>query len=117
DRVEVHLLEPRAAILDDTARHHLEAVDERDRLLAAVRLEVADDDIDAAALELARLHEHLIGLADARRVAEEHLEVTAAAGTRLRNCGKPRTPMPSAPPISRSSGVPPSRFRQLRRRL
>src|SRR5262249_4042557 len=116
DRLGVHLLEAGAAVLDDRARHHLEAVDERDRLFAAVRLEVADDDVDALPLQLARLGEHLVGLADAGGVAEEDLEAAARA-RRVGHCGKTRTSIPSALPIRRSSGVPPSRLRQLRRRL
>jgi hypothetical protein len=40
-------------------------------------LDHADDDIDAVQLALARLREHLVGLADAGRGAEEDLELAA----------------------------------------
>ena len=46
----------------------------------AVRLEVPDDDVDAVAGHRAGLGEHLVRLADAGRVAEEHLEPAAHAG-------------------------------------
>ena len=46
---------------------------------AAVRLDEADDDVDALLAQAARGREHRIGLADARRGAEEHLQPTAPA--------------------------------------
>ena len=64
----------RAAILDDLAGNGLQTLAERDRLLAPVRLEVADHDVDAAPLQLVGFGQHLVGLADASGVAQEHLE-------------------------------------------
>ena len=43
--VEVHLLERLTLVLDALAREHLEALEQRLGLLAAVRLDHADDDI------------------------------------------------------------------------
>ena len=75
--VGVHLFEARAAVLDDLAGNGFQILAERDRFLAAVRLEVADDDVDAAPFQLVGFRQHLVGLADARGVAQEHLEPAA----------------------------------------
>ena len=78
DGVGVHLLERRAAVLDDLARDGLQPLGQRDGVLAPVRLEVADHDVDALrACSSLRLGQHLIGLADAGGVAQEDLEPTA----------------------------------------
>ena len=83
-----------------------------------MRLEIADDDVDALTLQLVRFGQHLVGLADAGGIAEEHLETTPArCGIGHGQCGKTRTSMPSASRIRRSSGVPSRRVRQVRRRL
>ena len=63
-----------AAIIDHAARQHLEALEQRAGLGAAVRLDEADDDVDPLVLQAARALQHRIGLADAGRSAEEHLE-------------------------------------------
>ncbi len=73
----IHVFELRAAVLVDSARDELEALGLRDGFGAAVGLEVADDDIDAFVLQLLGLRQHLIGLADARRVAEKDFEFAA----------------------------------------
>ena len=65
DRVDVHLLERRAAVLDACARHDLEAADLLGGLRAAVRLDEADDDVGAALGAPATLAEHRERLADA----------------------------------------------------
>ena len=79
DGVEVHLLEPLAPVFDAPARNDLEPVEQRLGLLAAVRLDDADDDIVAVLLAGARLLQHLVGLADAGRGADENLELADAA--------------------------------------
>ena len=55
----------------------LEASGQPVGLGAAMRFHHADDDIGAFQLALARLRQHFIGLADARREAEEYLEPAA----------------------------------------
>ena len=50
---------------------------------AAVRLDHADDDVDAFEPALTALAQHLIGLADARRGTEKHLEPPARLPARL----------------------------------
>jgi hypothetical protein len=52
DRVEVHLLERLAAVLDPSSRNDLEALEERRGLGAPVRLDDADDDVEALATPL-----------------------------------------------------------------
>ena len=68
-----------AVIFDDAARQDLEALEQRAGLGAAVRLDEADDDVDALGLEAARARQHRVGLADARRGAEEHLQPARAS--------------------------------------
>ena len=63
-------------------RQALEALEQGLGLGAPVRLDVADDDVDAARLQHARFFQHLVGLADARGGAEEDLEL-AALGLRF----------------------------------
>ena len=59
DGVEVHLFEPVTLVLDAPARDDFETVEQRLGLLAAMRLDDADDDVDAfAALRLSGL-QHL----------------------------------------------------------
>ena len=99
DGLGVHFLEPCAAVLDEPTWNRLQPFDQRDRFLAPVRLEVADDDVDAAPLQLAGFGQHLVGLADAGGVAEEHLQASACAPF-VAHCGKTRTSMPSAWRIS-----------------
>ena len=70
DRVDVHLLERRAAVVDRAARDDLEVADLRGGLLSPVRLDDADDDVGAAVPAAAALVEHRERLADARRRAE-----------------------------------------------
>ena len=80
DRVDVHLLERRAAVFDALPRDHLEVADLRARQLAAVGLDEADDDIGPAAAAPAALAEHRVRLADARRRAEVDAERAAGHG-------------------------------------
>ena len=57
----------------------LQPLDQRRRLLAAVRLDEPDHDVDAALLERVRLFQHAVGLADARREADVQLQPAALA--------------------------------------
>ena len=85
-RVEVHLRQRVAAVFDRAARHDLEAVEEAFGLGTPVGLHDADDDIDTFLEARACGGEHLVGLADAGRGAEEQLQPTAH--TLLRGCQK-----------------------------
>ena len=69
-RVEIHLLERRAAVLDLAPRDDLEVAELLDRLRAAVGLDDADDDVGAPLGTAAALVEHVVGLAYARRGPE-----------------------------------------------
>ena len=69
--VEVHLGERVALIGNNPARDDFEPLKKRLGLLAAMRLDNADDDIDALGLFCPRHGQHFIGLADAGRGAEK----------------------------------------------
>ena len=77
--VEVHLLEPTILVLKAMARDDLQPLDQRFSFRAPVRLDKADDHIDAFLPSGARLLQHLIGLADPWGGAEEDLELTGVA--------------------------------------
>ncbi len=79
-RVEVHLVEHALAVVDEPARDGLDAGQHRLRLDAAVGLDHPGDDVDALGEAPARRLQHGVGLADARRRAEEDLQL---AGARL----------------------------------
>ena len=66
DRVDVHLLERRAAVLDALARDDLEVADLVGRLRAAVRLDEADDDVLAVLAPAPALVQHRERLARRR---------------------------------------------------
>ena len=74
DRVEVHLAEGDAAVLDRPRRDDLQVADLLGGLGAAVGLDEADRDVDALLLEPVPLAEHRVGLAHAGRRAEVDLE-------------------------------------------
>ena len=78
DGVEVHLLEPLALVFEPPARNDLEALQQRFRLLAAVGLDDADDDVVAVLLAGAGLLQHLVGLADAGGGADENPQLADA---------------------------------------
>ena len=65
-------------------QNDLEALEQRLGLLAAVRLDHADDDIDALVPLGARRLQHLVGLADARRGAEKILSRPSGLAPRRR---------------------------------
>ncbi|MEY9757287.1 hypothetical protein ABIE73_004682 [Bradyrhizobium yuanmingense] len=76
-RVEVHLLDDLAAVVQPLARDHFEAAHQRLGLGTAMGLDETDHDIDAGlALGLGAL-QHLVGLADAGSGADEDLQPAA----------------------------------------
>ena len=79
-RRQVHLLQRPAAIGHGASRDHLEALCLRDRLRAAVRLEVADHDVAAVVGLGGALLEHAVGLAHARGHADEDLQASSLVG-------------------------------------
>ena len=70
NRVEIHLLERRAAVLDRPSWHDLEVGHLLGGLRAAVRLDVADDDVRASLGPAVPLAQHRKRLADAGRGTE-----------------------------------------------
>ena len=79
DRVEVHLLQPSAAVFDPLPRDSLETFQQRLGFLPPVRLHDADDDIVTVAPAGAGGLQHRIGLADAGCRTDEHPELALAA--------------------------------------
>jgi hypothetical protein len=61
-RVEVHLLDHQAAVVDAPARHGLEPFEQRRGVGAAMCFDEAEDDVDAAAAQRVCFLEHAIGL-------------------------------------------------------
>ena len=78
-RVEVHLLERLVLVVEPLARQHFEALQQRFGLRAAVGLDHADDDVGARLQPGVRALQHLVGLADAGRGADEDLQPAGAA--------------------------------------
>ena len=78
-RVEIHLWQRTAFILEPLARNDLEAFEQRLGLFAAMRLDHADDNVLAVLQAGARLLQHLVSLADAGSGAEEDLQLAGAA--------------------------------------
>ncbi len=74
DRVDVHLLERHAAILDLSEWHALEVADKRFGFGTPVSNHDADDDVDALRLQLVRLFEHLVRLPDTGGGADVHAQ-------------------------------------------
>ncbi len=79
-RVEVHLLDGRAAIRDLAAGNDLEIAELLDRLGATVGLDDADHDVSAPLLAAAALVEHVVCLADAGRGSEVDAERSSSHG-------------------------------------
>src|SRR5262249_41041565 len=78
-----HLLDDRLADRHMAAAHHLQAARLGARLLALVRLQVADRDIAAGVGFGLALLQHPVGLADPRGHAEEDLVAARGHGARL----------------------------------
>lgn len=83
DGVEVHLVEDAPLVVDLAARDQLIAFDQRQGFLAAVRLDDADHHVHAVGQPGAAGHQHLVGLADAGRGAEENPQAAALLPLRL----------------------------------
>lgn len=87
DSTGIHLFEGAVAIDDVAAWDEFEAFGFGDGIFAAMRFEVADNDVVTLLAEAVALFEHLIGFADAGGVAEKDLEFAAAAGRALIHAG------------------------------
>ena len=83
DGVDIHLVEHAALVVDLPARDDLKAFDQRLGFLAAVRLDDADHHVDPVGQSGAARHQHLVGLADAGRRAEENPQTTALLPLRM----------------------------------
>ena len=76
--VEVHLVQAAALVVDMFSRNDLQAGQQGFGLRPAMRFDDAGDDVGSGAGARARGRQHFIGLADARRSAEENLQMAAA---------------------------------------
>jgi len=74
DGVDVHLLDRDAVVLDAPAGHDVQTFQQLGRLGAAMGLDDAGDHVDAVGLEPVAFGQHLVGLADARAIAEVDLQ-------------------------------------------
>ena len=72
--VEIEFLDRAAAILDLAPRQDFQPLDQRAGFGAAVRFDEPDDDVDAFFFQAPRVLQHRVGLPDAGRCAEEHLQ-------------------------------------------
>ena len=107
DRCSVHLFDRDSPVFDARARDSLQPVDQHRGLGAAVRLDEAERDFDAAPLERLRLLQHAIGLADAGGEPDVQLQAPALRATedleeilrplRSRVIARPRCPAPGQP--------------------
>ena len=77
DRIEIHLLEFRSAILDLRPRHDRHSFEQRFRFLATVCFNNADHHLASFRLFLPRGLQHGVGLAHAGRHPEENLQFAA----------------------------------------
>ena len=76
--VEIHLLQPLPFVFQPLAGNDLEPLEQSLRLLSPMRFDDADHDIVAILLPGAGLLQHLVGLADAGRGADEDFEPAGA---------------------------------------
>ena len=84
DRVEIHFFEGAAAVVDPPARDDFEPGEQRLGLRAAVGLDHADHHVAAVLALGARLFQHLVGLAHARRRADEDFQLAGGVLLALR---------------------------------
>ncbi len=73
-RIEIHLLERLLLVGKPPARQHFEPAEQRFGLGSPVGFDDADDDVGAGLLPGVGALQHLVGLADAGRGANEDLE-------------------------------------------
>ena len=78
DRVDIHLLQRHAAVVDLAERNHFQVAHLGHGLRAPMRFDEAEHHVDALVAELMRLFEHPIGLAHPGRTAEINLEPALA---------------------------------------
>ena len=78
DRIQIHLGQEMALVLDLPPRDDLEAFEKRFGLPPAMRFDNADNNVDTFAPPGLSRPQHLIGLADPRRGAEKNLQPPAA---------------------------------------
>src|SRR5205085_597323 len=78
DGIEVYFLKLVPLVFEPAARNDFKAAEEGLRLLAPVSLHHAHHDIIAVFLPGAGLVQHLVGLADPRRRADEYSELAGA---------------------------------------
>jgi hypothetical protein len=79
DRVDVHLLERHASILDLLARNNFDVPQLSGGVSSAMRFNEANDDINASAPEVMGFVEHPERLSDSGRGADVQLELSALA--------------------------------------
>src|ERR1700756_172722 len=78
DRIQIHLSQEMALVLDLPPRDHFEAFEKRFGLPSPMRFDDADDNVDPLAPPGLGSQEHLIGFAHSRRCAEKNLEPASA---------------------------------------
>lgn len=83
-RVEIELAERHSAIRHLPKRQRFEPLQQRLSFRTPVRLDVADDDLDALSLLAPRGFEHCKRLAHSGRVPEEHLQPTTLRSALIR---------------------------------
>ena len=92
DCIDVHLLEPLAAVLDAPARNNLQSVQQRFGFLAAVRLHNPDDNVVAVLAPRARRLQHGVGLSDA---GARRRRRSAVCRHDFLRAGQPRAKLPA----------------------
>src|SRR5207245_486386 len=76
--IEIELLERDPSVRDEARRKSFEPLEQRLRFGSAVRLDIANDNIDALRPFAPGRFEHGVGLAHTGRVAEENLQLPAS---------------------------------------
>src|SRR5579875_99353 len=112
--IDIHLFKRGATVLDFLSRNDLQAFCFQDRVLAAVRLEVAHYHIHALSFQFPGFHQHLVGFADPGGVAHVNFQTAPPCIRHALSfrpcapgyCGNTRTSMPRAPRRSLSTGLP-----------
>ena len=78
DRVDIHLFERDAAVVDLAQRHLFQVADPCQRVRPSMWLDETDDDVQSLAAQLVRVLQHLVGLAHSRSRADVHAQPGAA---------------------------------------
>ena len=106
--IEIHFRQRAPTVFDRTARDDLHAVEQRLGFASPVRLDHANDDIDAFLIARAGGGEHLEGLADARRGAEEDLQAATRRSVARSSNSASGEGLPSREPRSSNAALLPS---------